>query len=720
MKSTTTKLLFISSIILMFELAQAQIFTPYTILGTTFLSGASPNLFENPYGVSLDAEGKIYVGDHSNHRVSVWTMNGSNVGNSATFGSLGSGTNQFNLPTEIFVSTDGKIFISDFDNHRISVWTHSGSGFMPLATLGGFGTDMNSLKNPIGVKVWNDSKIFIVDRENHRISVWTINGLSFGNLTTFGGIGSLADKLSYPSSLDVRSDGKIYVADQGNHRISVWTMSGNSIGHRTTFGSQGANMDQFSDPTGISVTNEGKIYVTDYSNHRICVWTTNGTSFGSLATFGSQGIDADQFDWPSGISTTQDGKIYVADQNNQRISIWQSCYTPSILIQPVSQTICGGSLATFNLSATGTNLSYTWSNGLSTTNTMSTSMSGIYLVTVNGTCGSVVSNSIINTVSPNTVLISQPTTTATCSGTSASFTVSAIGTNLTYAWSNGLSTTNTMTTSIAGSNAYNVTVSGTCGVAISTTVSLFNLPTTSITTQPQSSIVQPNAFADISVSATGDKLSYLWSSNETISGIVKQVGIYTVTVTGTCGTVVSNAASIVGIAISTASVTGLIFEGGKIPSTFPASATLTGIGFASGITVTINGVTVSVVSVSENAVVVNLTSGIITSNLVRVQVTNQNQTNSEFANLNIAIVNGFETDKKINLINLYPNPTSGFFTIEGFGYSSLTNEIEIYNSQGVLVYSQKLDSGTTTINISLSKGIYLVKVDRELKKLVVE
>lgn len=44
----------------------------------------------------------------------------------------------------------------------------------------------------------------------------------------------------------------------------------------------------------------------------------------------------------------------------------------------------------------------------------------------------------------------------------------------------------------------------------------------------------------------------------------------------------------------------------------------------------------------------------------------------------------------------------------------------IYNAQGTVVYSQKLVSETTAINANLASGMYLVKVGKQMIKLMVE
>ena len=73
---------------------------------------------------------------------------------------------------------------------------------------------------------------------------------------------------------------------------------------------------------------------------------------------------------------------------------------------------------------------------------------------------------------------------------------------------------------------------------------------------------------------------------------------------------------------------------------------------------------------------------------------------------------------------LYPNPTTGNFTVEGANVA----QVEVYNLVGQKVYTSHLSPLTSQFNINASgwnKGIYLVNITDnngsvETKKLVVK
>ena len=125
-----------------------------------------------------------------------------------------------------------------------------------------------------------------------------------------------------------------------------------------------------------------------------------------------------------------------------------------------------------------------------------------------------------------------------CIGNNAFVYPTVMGTgNLTYKWSDG-STNLILSTSILGT--YTLTVTGIYDAKVSNPIAIVS-PEINIVTQPISQTVCGNNLANLSVTATGANLSYLWSNNANSSTIsTSQVGNYTVTVSGSCGKAISN------------------------------------------------------------------------------------------------------------------------------------------------------------------------------------
>ncbi|MEM8765260.1 MAG: T9SS type A sorting domain-containing protein, partial [Bacteroidota bacterium] len=76
-------------------------------------------------------------------------------------------------------------------------------------------------------------------------------------------------------------------------------------------------------------------------------------------------------------------------------------------------------------------------------------------------------------------------------------------------------------------------------------------------------------------------------------------------------------------------------------------------------------------------------------------------------------------------VRLYPNPTTGTFTLDMPRQEDGPKEVEIYDMNGRLVRSLSVSSSTSTLETAgLQKGIYVVKLKAKgrkvSKKLVVE
>jgi len=80
-------------------------------------AGTATNHFQEPYGIFVDASGRIFVTDNLNCRVvSFDNMAGKNW---TSFGTCGSGNLQFNNPTGLVVDSSGRIYITDTGNNRV-------------------------------------------------------------------------------------------------------------------------------------------------------------------------------------------------------------------------------------------------------------------------------------------------------------------------------------------------------------------------------------------------------------------------------------------------------------------------------------------------------------------------------------------------------------------------------------------------------------------------
>ena len=292
---------------------------------------------------------------------------------------------------------------------------------------------------------------------------------------------------------------------------------------------------------------------------------TNFVSGVATATFTAGAVPG-----PASVDVTGDNQTVTA---NMTIDTNQTT-------DPADQVVCEGATATFTTTASGPGtITFVWKKGATVLNNGDlggrvtiTSGSNTSTLTITGTVLSdadtytVEATGECNTTTQSATLIVNPNTTATdpadqtvCQGTSASFSTTATGADVHYAWTldgspfdgdNASITVPTGALSV-GAHTVGLTVTGTCGTVTQSATLTVNANTTA--TDPADQTVCQGATASFSTTATGTDVHYAWtldgspfngdSPSINVPTGSLSVGSHTVvlTVTGACGTVTQSA-----------------------------------------------------------------------------------------------------------------------------------------------------------------------------------
>lgn len=215
----------------------------------------------------------------------------------------------------------------------------------------------------------------------------------------------------------------------------------------------------------------------------------------------------------------------------------------SITSQPSATSACTGSNANFVVVATGGGLSYQWfkdssplSNGgvFSGTTTATLTLTGIsaaivgdYSVEVSSTCGTPISSAIASLTlgGASASITTQPSNVSPCAGASATISIVAVGSGLTYQWQKGgvnlLNGGNISGATTAGLNilaattldegTYVCIVSGACGTPVTSSSAVLSIGSSpTITAQPVTANVCLGQQASFVTTVSGGGLSYQW------------------------------------------------------------------------------------------------------------------------------------------------------------------------------------------------------------------
>ncbi|MCU0417225.1 MAG: immunoglobulin domain-containing protein [Cytophagaceae bacterium] len=423
---------------------------------------------------------------------------------------------------------------------------------------------------------------------------WQKNGVNLSNGGSVSGV-----------TTAVLSIASIVSADAGNYRCIVSNACAGSLTSSVGVLTVNALPAITTQPTDVTICAASNVSFTVVATGTSITyqWRKNGIA---LSNGGSiSGVTT------STLSITSAG---MADAGNYDCVVSGSCTPPvtstsavlsvgslaTITGQPSNLTICSGSNAAFTVTVSGTGNTFQWkkngvniSNGgrfsgattstLTITGALSADADTYTCETGNACSGVLTSAAALLTIQTLPSITTQPTNQSVCSGSTASFTVVATGTGISYQWKkngvnltdggsiSGTSSATLIITGVVSGDAgnYSCDVSGACSPSASSSAAALSVSNSvSILTQPSNQAICSGTNAVFTVVAGGGSLTYQWkkdgvalSDGGTISGsataslIVSSstaldAGSYVCEVTSACGGTISSSAAILSITTS--------------------------------------------------------------------------------------------------------------------------------------------------------------------------
>lgn len=240
--------------------------------------GGIGNAMINPSGITKDAAGNMFICERGRHRIVKITTDGVAsvfAGGTAGFTDGTGSAAQFRNPYAITIDPSGNLFVADWQNHAIRkitsagvVTTIAGNGVPDFANGTGSTARFNQ---PCGITIDASGNLYIADYINAMIRKITPAGVVTTLVNPSGGIfGVVSD-----------AAGNIYYTSYMGQQVRKYTTAGSDIAIAGLINTTGTTdgtgtAARFNYPAGITLDASGNIYITESINSLIRKITPGG------------------------------------------------------------------------------------------------------------------------------------------------------------------------------------------------------------------------------------------------------------------------------------------------------------------------------------------------------------------------------------------------------------------------------------------------------------
>jgi|SRR5579885_452397 sugar lactone lactonase YvrE len=341
--------------------------TDFFTVGTIH-SDTTRNTLYFPEGIAFDKSGNMWVADTGFNRILEYVppfTNGENA--SVVIGQKDFASSQaslsptgLNQPYGLTFDKDGNMWVADTNNNRIveftAPFTDGKSTSLvigsPSFNKGIYPTSASSLAAPYGLAFDKQGNLWVVDYYDNRILEYIPpfkNGMNatlvLGQYSfTDNSDGTSSSNLNLPSSIAFDSSGNLWVTDSLNNRVMEFRYPFSNhesaslvIGQKIlTTNQPGITNDTLNTPYGITFDPSGNLWVTDGNNARVLEYVppfTNGQP--ASVVLGQQnflgmhmGTSADILSEPYDAKFDNSGNLWVADTANNRVVEFKTTTVP--------------------------------------------------------------------------------------------------------------------------------------------------------------------------------------------------------------------------------------------------------------------------------------------------------------------------------------------------------------------------------------------------------
>ena len=258
-----------------------------------------PFELNQPYGIALDSQGKLYIADQKVGAIFIFDT----TGDSRSVDMIKNGVHaHFTRIIGLAIDDNDRLFVSDPGLRHILVFNkdHKAEDVITegLASPGGLAIDT---KNRF---------LYVADVDLDQVLVYDADTLKpLRKIGTTGHNHELTTPgdFSKPGGLAVDGEGNLYVADTMNNRVEIFDADGQFI---STFGRAGDGPGYFARPKGVALDSDGHIWVADGMQDRVQVFNKEGRL---LIAFGGHGLMPGQFQGLVAIAVDNKDRVFTTE-----------------------------------------------------------------------------------------------------------------------------------------------------------------------------------------------------------------------------------------------------------------------------------------------------------------------------------------------------------------------------------------------------------------------
>ncbi len=338
---------------------------------------ASVAMLNQPYGLTIDGSGDLYIADTLNCRIRrvhsgiITTFAGN--GSCTYGGDNGPAVDAGMIPSGLAMDGLGNLYLADHFNCRVRkidtsgiITTVAGNGACAYNGDGSPATSISlNLVDPTGIAVDTAGNLYIGDRNNCRVRkvdpVGAVTTVAGNGVCGYAGDGGPATgaSLLHPVAVAVDSVGDLYIGDRYNCRIrevdlagTIATIAGNGLCGSTGDGGPAASASiEEPEPAGLALDIARNLYVSGSDSDYIVECHVREVTVGLIGTLagntpcgfsGDGGLAASaNLRAPTGVAVDPAGNVYISDSFNNRVRM-VSLVPPSvggIAVQPSFSTL---------------------------------------------------------------------------------------------------------------------------------------------------------------------------------------------------------------------------------------------------------------------------------------------------------------------------------------------------------------------------------------------